>query len=175
MPDLLVSLSQPDLLQDCCFHPCVRLAKWTNSKALSFVPPDGRFVLMEYRLATPTSPTVMPLSIQPIHVTTGEQGGTFSFTVQSRTQPFDRPLENVTLTFLLGKSAMNVQASISGGRSASGRTSPNGEAGQLTGGRWEFEPASGLLIWRIARLSIDEAPATLSGTWTSRSVFDHIS
>ena len=29
-----------------------RLPKWTKDKTLSFVPPDGRFMLMEYRLGT---------------------------------------------------------------------------------------------------------------------------
>lgn len=33
-----------------CFHPCVRLAKWRERPGeLSFVPPDGKFVLASYQ------------------------------------------------------------------------------------------------------------------------------
>jgi len=32
------------------FHPCVRLARWKDRGELSFVPPDGRFVLAGYEV-----------------------------------------------------------------------------------------------------------------------------
>ena len=32
------------------FHPCVRLARWRDHGELSFVPPDGRFVLAGYEV-----------------------------------------------------------------------------------------------------------------------------
>ncbi|CAF4050223.1 unnamed protein product, partial [Rotaria magnacalcarata] len=52
MPDLTISFVNPRLLDDVSFHPCVRLKKWESEHVLSFVPPDGRFRLISYRVAT---------------------------------------------------------------------------------------------------------------------------
>eukprot|EP00741_Cyanophora_paradoxa_P006502 tig00001003_g6293.t1 len=49
MPDLTLNFSDPALLDDCAFHPCVRLARFEQEKLLSFVPPDGQFRLMTYK------------------------------------------------------------------------------------------------------------------------------
>src|ERR1700744_6252687 len=67
-PDLLLTLTNLHTISEPSFHPCVRfvpsflsnsslsrthflhrLNRFVQSKALSFVPPDGRFMLMEYR------------------------------------------------------------------------------------------------------------------------------
>ncbi|KAL6944761.1 hypothetical protein ACO0RG_001511 [Hanseniaspora osmophila] len=37
-------------LEDLKFHQCVRLTKFENDKIITFVPPDGEFTLMNYRL-----------------------------------------------------------------------------------------------------------------------------
>lgn len=70
VPELLLSLSAPGgssgsssnalngkqsgiarLMQSPVFHPCVRLARWKEHPGdLSFVPPDGRFVLAGYEV-----------------------------------------------------------------------------------------------------------------------------
>ncbi len=38
------------------FHPCVRLAKFEQDRSISFIPPDGKFDLMSYRLNTVVKP-----------------------------------------------------------------------------------------------------------------------
>ncbi|EEC50842.1 predicted protein [Phaeodactylum tricornutum CCAP 1055/1] len=50
VPDLLLTFKEPDLIDDCSFHPCVRYARFENDKVVSFVPPDGNFELMRYRI-----------------------------------------------------------------------------------------------------------------------------
>ncbi|KAJ5380036.1 uncharacterized protein N7496_002464 [Penicillium cataractarum] len=58
VPDLLLSLSAPGGQQSLArkielpvFHPCVRLARWRDRPGeLSFVPPDGRFILAGYEV-----------------------------------------------------------------------------------------------------------------------------
>ncbi|THC96381.1 hypothetical protein EYZ11_004152 [Aspergillus tanneri] len=58
VPDLLLSLTTPGGQQALgrkvelpVFHPCVRLAKWRERPGeLSFVPPDGRFILAGYEV-----------------------------------------------------------------------------------------------------------------------------
>lgn len=58
VPDLLLQLTRPGgkmnmehTMQLPVFHPCVRLARWRERAGeLSFVPPDGRFVLAGYEV-----------------------------------------------------------------------------------------------------------------------------
>lgn len=40
-------------IQDIKFHQCVRLAKFENDRTISFVPPDGEFDLITYRMQCP--------------------------------------------------------------------------------------------------------------------------
>lgn len=37
-------------LDDIKFHQCVRLTRFENERTISFIPPDGDFELMSYRL-----------------------------------------------------------------------------------------------------------------------------
>ncbi|KAF4537212.1 Ap-3 adaptor complex subunit mu [Lasiodiplodia theobromae] len=55
IPDLILRLEAPggvgNVVQLPVFHPCVRLARWRERPGeLSFVPPDGRFVLAGYEV-----------------------------------------------------------------------------------------------------------------------------
>ena len=50
IPDLLLSFKDPSIIDDCSFHPCVRYARYESSNIVSFVPPDGSFTLMRYRV-----------------------------------------------------------------------------------------------------------------------------
>ncbi|PWA35747.1 clathrin adaptor complexes medium subunit family protein [Artemisia annua] len=45
-------------LDDIKFHQCVRLARFENDRTISFVPPDGAFDLMTYRLSTQVKPLI---------------------------------------------------------------------------------------------------------------------
>lgn len=40
-------------IQDIKFHQCVRLAKFENDRTISFIPPDGEFDLIKYRMVCP--------------------------------------------------------------------------------------------------------------------------
>lgn len=52
VPDLALSFANPGLIDDCSFHPCVRYTRFERDKIVSFVPPDGPFELMRYRVNT---------------------------------------------------------------------------------------------------------------------------
>ncbi len=55
MPDLLLVLSSPSTLDLPALHPCVRTRKWLdNPGSLSFIPPDGRCILMSYQMSLPS-------------------------------------------------------------------------------------------------------------------------
>lgn len=45
-------------LEDLKFHQCVRLSKFENEKIITFIPPDGAFELMSYRLSMPVKPLI---------------------------------------------------------------------------------------------------------------------
>jgi len=45
-------------MEDIKFHQCVRLARFENDRTISFVPPDGEFDLMTYRLNTQVKPLI---------------------------------------------------------------------------------------------------------------------
>ena len=175
-----MSFSNPNILEDPSFHPCVRLGKWTSAKLVSFVPPDGDFELMGYRLGSTsasirrttiqTSSSVpIPLRVQP-SITTGEMGGSFSISI-SPPSAFTAggviSLENILITLFLGDSASAVNGSIT---SVLSNSSPfpsktaTGSSDKLPpGGLWEFDTISRTLKWRIPKL-LSTLP-TLSGTW----------
>jgi len=50
VPDLLLTFNDATLIDDCSFHPCVRYTRFDKDKVVSFVPPDGPFELMRYRV-----------------------------------------------------------------------------------------------------------------------------
>lgn len=45
-------------LEDVKFHQCVRLSRFENDRTISFIPPDGEFELMSYRLNTQIKPLI---------------------------------------------------------------------------------------------------------------------
>lgn len=63
VPDLSLSFSDPDVIDDCSFHPCVRYSRFERDRVVSFVPPDGAFELMRYRVSTAANVSA------PIYVT----------------------------------------------------------------------------------------------------------
>lgn len=64
VPDLTLTFVDPDVIDDCSFHPCVRYNRFERDKVVSFVPPDGNFELMKYRVHT-LGPALPPLSCSP--------------------------------------------------------------------------------------------------------------
>lgn len=45
-------------MEDIKFHQCVRLNKFESERVISFIPPDGEFELMNYRLDTHVKPLI---------------------------------------------------------------------------------------------------------------------
>ena len=48
------------VLEDLKFHQCVKLSNYENNKTITFIPPDGEFTLLQYRLNC-TSKMLKPL------------------------------------------------------------------------------------------------------------------
>ncbi|XP_043223865.1 AP-1 complex subunit mu-1-like [Amphibalanus amphitrite] len=54
-------------LEDTKFHQCVRLSRFENDRTISFIPPDGDFELMSYRLNTHVKPLIWIESVIERH------------------------------------------------------------------------------------------------------------
>jgi len=54
----MISKGKAVEMEDVKFHQCVRLARFENDRTISFIPPDGEFELMSYRLNTHVKPLI---------------------------------------------------------------------------------------------------------------------
>jgi len=54
-------------MEDMTFHQCVRLSRFETDRTISFVPPDGEFELMSYRLNTNVKPIIWVESFVESH------------------------------------------------------------------------------------------------------------
>lgn len=188
-PDLNLSFINSKAFSDPSFHACVRLQKFAQTSALSFVPPDGNFVLMEYQVS-PSSvakgSTAMssgglqnqmlnfvPLILKP-KIEVGEKGGSFTFTVTPRSGSEQLKhrlgVENVVISLSLDSDAIGAFCTTSfnsGGQGFGG--SRDREREERAAGIWAWEPNEKTLRWTIPSLSVPSASSvwTLKGTWTS--------
>ena len=64
---LLGTRSKAVELEDVKFHQCVRLSRFENDRTISFIPPDGEFELMSYRLNTQVKPLIWVESVIERH------------------------------------------------------------------------------------------------------------
>ncbi|XP_039801210.1 AP-3 complex subunit mu-like isoform X3 [Panicum virgatum] len=96
VPELTMSFANPTIINDVTFHPCVRFRPWESNQILSFVPPDGQFKLMSYR--------VKKLKKTPIYVKpqlTSDSGNCrVSVMVGIRNDP-GKPIDSITVQFQL--------------------------------------------------------------------------
>lgn len=66
-------------MEDIRFHQCVRLSRFESDRTISFVPPDGDFDLMTYRLSTKVKPLIWVESVVESH-----QGSRIEFLIKAR-------------------------------------------------------------------------------------------
>nr|XP_040245134.1 AP-3 complex subunit mu-like [Aegilops tauschii subsp. strangulata] len=96
LPELTLSFANPTLINDVRFHPCVRFRPWESNQILSFVPPDGQFKLMSYR--------VKKLKTTPIYVKpqlSSDSGNCrVNVMVGIRNDP-GKPINSITVQFQL--------------------------------------------------------------------------
>eukprot|EP01133_Synstelium_polycarpum_P016674 gene16674-19816_t len=115
MPDLTLTFNNPRMLDDVSFHPCVRFSRWENDRVLSFIPPDGSFKLMNYRIKGITQ---LPVYVKP-QISFGEGGGRINVLVGSKninnkvvenvfvTIPFPKTVSGTNLTVNVGSQVMD--------------------------------------------------------------------
>ncbi len=98
MPDLSLNFNNPHILDDVSFHPCVRYIRYEQQKVVSFVPPDGQFKLMNYRVKGQLQ---VPMYVKP-QLSWTNNGG--RITVMAGTKNPGKPIEDVVITIPFPKS-----------------------------------------------------------------------
>lgn len=48
MPDIILRLANTDFINDIAFHRCVRRHRYSADRTINFIPPDGKFTLLQY-------------------------------------------------------------------------------------------------------------------------------
>lgn len=76
-------------LEDIKFHQCVRLARFENDRTISFIPPDGDFDLMTYRLNTHVKPLIWVEAVVEPH-----KGSRIEYMIKTRSQFKSRSVAN---------------------------------------------------------------------------------
>jgi len=164
-PELLLSFTNPQILSDCSFHSCVRLQRWSRDKIFSFIPPDGKFTLAEYRyspntsssstIASPLGTSIakdnvpIPFGLK-INFDLQEYNASFDVTLTSRLTT--RLLEDVVVEFNLGEGASAIKcvaARGTGGLGRGGVGSMDVGLGGSSGASWTFDIKKRVLKWEI--------------------------
>ncbi|XP_044483042.1 AP-3 complex subunit mu isoform X1 [Mangifera indica] len=138
LPDLTLSFVNPSILDDVRFHPCVRFRPWESHQILSFVPPDGQFKLMSYRVKKLKS---TPIYVKP-QLTSNDGTCRISVMIGIRNDP-GKTIDSITLQFQLPPCVLSADL-----------TANHGEVDILS---------NKMCSWSIGRIPKDKAPS-LTGT-----------
>ncbi|KAK1294715.1 hypothetical protein QJS10_CPA16g01709 [Acorus calamus] len=147
-PDLTLSFANPAILNDVRFHPCVRFRPWESQQVLSFVPPDGQFKLMSYRVKKLKS---IPIYVNP-QLTSDAGTCRVNVMVGIRNDP-GKIIDSLTVQFHLPPCVASADL-----------TSNHGTVNFL---------ANKACSWSIGRIPKDKAPS-LSGTLQLESGVDRL-
>ncbi|CCI42631.1 unnamed protein product [Albugo candida] len=90
-------------IDDCTFHRCVRLGKFDADRTITFIPPDGEFELMKYRV---TENVNLPFKIMPAYQ---EQGTTRLSVTLKIAATFSPRLFATNLVIKIPVSKVNIQ------------------------------------------------------------------
>lgn len=138
-PDLSLSFVNPRIMDDVSFHPCVRFKRWENERMLSFVPPDGNFVLMSYHVGC-QSVVAIPIYIRHVFILPKDHGqtGKIELTVGPK-QTMGRVVENLQLSIPMPKFVLNCTVTVNQGRAT-------------------FDPVTKILLWDIGKIDATKLP-----------------
>eukprot|EP00600_Ochromonadales_sp_CCMP1393_P001263 CAMPEP_0174982816 /NCGR_PEP_ID=MMETSP0004_2-20121128/16747_1 /TAXON_ID=420556 /ORGANISM="Ochromonas sp., Strain CCMP1393" /LENGTH=314 /DNA_ID=CAMNT_0016234897 /DNA_START=488 /DNA_END=1432 /DNA_ORIENTATION=+ len=113
-------------IDDCTFHRCVRLGKFDTERTITFIPPDGEFELMRYRVKAPTQ----PFRLLPNIVEESKTKLLANLKV-SADYPEEMKATNVVIRIPLPPTTANAKIVVDKGRC-------------------KYEPSERALVWRIS-------------------------
>eukprot|EP01069_Polyplicarium_translucidae_P003471 Polyplicarium_translucidae@DN2318_c0_g1_i4.p1 len=141
-------------IDDVRFHQCVKLSKFDSERTVTFIPPDGTFELMSYRISENIQ---LPFRVLPV---LQERGRTkLDFSLKAKT------------TFARNLYATNVAIKIPVPKNAAGAT-----ISSISMGKAKLEVSQEAVVWRIRRfpgetehtllVEVDLAPSITDVKWT---------
>jgi len=113
-------------MEDVNFHQCVRLSRFETDRTIAFIPPDGEFELMTYRLNTQIKPLIWIEAVVDRH-----QHSRVEYMIKARSQ------------FKQRSTANNVEIRIPVPEDAD---SPKFKASI---GKVQYVPEDSMIVWRI--------------------------
>ncbi|XP_046845867.1 AP-3 complex subunit mu-1-like isoform X2 [Xenia sp. Carnegie-2017] len=147
MPDLNMCFTNPRILEDVSFHPCLRFRRWESERILSFVPPDGRFRLISYNVATGVN--MLPLFAKPRVLF--QEGGSGRFELSISSKPvMGKNIENVVVTVPFPKQVLNLNLT-------------------TNVGTYSFDPIKKELSWEIGKIQSQTPPPNIKGNISLQS------
>lgn len=117
-------------LQDCVFHPCVKLNNFDHDRSINFVPPDGEFELMHYKCVENLS---IPFKVVPSVQIVGKSKVEYDITIKAN--------------FPKQQTATNVVINIPTPRNAA-KSSIN-----ASNGKAKYDSATNQIVWKVSRIS----------------------
>lgn len=117
-------------IEDCSFHRCVRLGKFDADRTITFIPPDGEFELMRYRI---TDNVNLPFRVMPVLEEHGRSRVSYNVKVVANFPP---KLYATNVVFKFPCPPTTARANIT-----------------VTVGRAKYEPAQKCIVWKIHRFS----------------------
>ncbi|CAD5111332.1 DgyrCDS646 [Dimorphilus gyrociliatus] len=138
MPDLTLTFTNPRLLDDISFHPCVRFKRWESEKVLSFVPPDGNFRLISYHIG---SQNLVAIPIMVRHNISFREGssGRLEMSIAPK-QTMGKTVDNVSIEIPFSKSILNVSLT-------------------PTQGKYSFDPVTKVMNWDVGKIDVQKLPS----------------
>jgi len=135
MPDLTLTFTKPSLLDECQLHRCVRINRYLREKVISFVPPDGDFKLLSYRV---NNIQQSPIYVKPA-ISYKAGSGRVNISVGGKyTQ--DKPITDVVIIIPLPKATLN--------------THLNANCGHV-----RFDQISKVVRWEIGKMPTELNPS----------------
>ena len=146
-PTCKLILTNSTHYEDATFHRCIE-TDCRDSKVIPFVPPDGPFTLMKYRITAAQS--TVPIFISP-KFTWSKGNVTFEITAKPD-QSLPKALENVEIRFELPDGVLSPSLAPTYGRSS-------------------FDTSTHEVVWTIGAYSKKD-PIVLKGSASTESDFD---
>ncbi|XP_025773746.1 AP-3 complex subunit mu-1 isoform X2 [Puma concolor] len=139
MPDLSLSFMNPRLLDDVSFHPCIRFKRWESERVLSFIPPDGNFRLISYRVSSQNLVAIPVYVKHCISFKENSSCGRFDITIGPK-QNMGKTIEGITVTVHMPKVVLNMNLT-------------------PTQGSYTFDPVTKVLTWDVGKITPQKLPS----------------
>lgn len=137
-------------MEDVRFHQCVRLTRFESDRTISFIPPDGEFELMHYRISAEFKPLVW------VEATVQEHSGSrLEYTVKLRSQYKRRSTANgVEITVPVSDDVSSPKFKVSSPSSGGPLTQAlmSCAASQAAVGTVVYHPEKSAFVWKLKQL-----------------------